>query len=82
MKETFRLSDSGLWNLVLSCREVLSNEVLYEQGSYKRTRERWRGWYFGIGGILAFGDSQYKLETIVERDIITPIAKFEVRKGG
>lgn len=55
--------------------EILDRQILFENESYKRVREYVRGWY-PDKGILHVG--WQGRETIIERDVITPIHTFEM----
>lgn len=55
--------------------QVLSEEELYRQGSYARVKQYVRGWH-PEEGILHWGFTGK--ETIIERDVISPVMTFNV----
>lgn len=57
-------------------REILDEQTIYEQRSYRQIRRYIRGWY-PEEGKLTYGWGGR--ETIVERDVIKPIRTFYVR---
>jgi hypothetical protein len=50
-------------------KEVLDQQVLYRQGSYKRVRQVIRGWHPNLGIMT---DGWQGKETIVIKDLIRP----------
>ena len=57
--------------------ELLSEEILCQQGSFSRVRRYFRGWHSQPGGVLISDGWQGK-ETEVERAVIRPIRTFMV----
>ncbi len=64
--------------VIKSDPEVLDEQVLYQQGAYKRVRQYLRGWYPKLGVLHMGWQGQ---ETIVERDVITASVRFRVSQG-
>ncbi len=64
-------------------RPQIGEIVLRQQGSYKRVQRFYPGWFKPEGGIAGvnytwhFGWSGK--ETIIEKDVITPIGTFNVK---
>lgn len=58
--------------------QILDERIIEEQGSFKRVRWFIQGHHPELGR-LHFGWSGK--ETIIEKDVITPIKKFEVKQG-
>lgn len=64
--------------VVESDPEVLDEQVLYQQGVYRRVRQYLRGWHPELGVLHMGWQGQ---ETIVEKDMIRASVKFMVQSA-
>jgi len=56
-------------------KEILAEQEIYRQGSFKRVRQWLKGWHDGIR-IWGWRGK----ETLVEKDIIKPIKEMKVER--
>ena len=58
----------------------VGREVIYQQGCFSRVRIWYDGHIKGIKGVLTHG-FRGEEQTMVTRDVIMPVATFEVKDG-
>jgi len=56
--------------------KILSEEIIYQQGSFRRVRRYLKGWHPERGRLHSGWQGK---ETIEEKDVISPIKTFEVK---
>jgi len=74
-KIKIRLHRFGVDVLPMNKGEILSEQVIYQNGCFKRVR-RWISGIFPERGTIHWGYTGW--ETIEELDLITPMGKFTV----
>ena len=72
-------AELGVFKPELPGPEILDEQVLHEQGSFRRVRRYLRGWHPELGGILHMG-WQGK-ETIIKCDVIKAVGRVRVIEG-